>query len=211
MVRIEAARVLAVIPPGDLDPERRVLLTRAGNEYIAAQMASAERPEAWTNLGNFYVAKRDWRKAIEVYRKSIETNPVFVPSYTNLADVYRVLSDEASAEKVLREGLVWNEDDATIHHTLGLSLVRQRRFDEALIELEVATERTTTNPRFVYVYAVALNSTGKTAGALSVLTSAHDQYPKDQDILQALIAFNRELGNDELVRIYTSKLAVPRW
>ena len=210
MVRIAAARVLAAIPIGDLDPERRALLTRVGNEYIAAQMASAERPEAWTNLGNFYVAKRDWRKAIEVYRKAIETDPVFVPSYTNLADLYRVLGDETNAEKVLQEGLVWNEDDATIHHTLGLSLVRQGRIDEALIELAIPTGRAINNPRFVYVYAVALNSTGKTMDAINALTSAHDQYPNDQDILQALISFNRELGNDELVRIYTSKLAVPR-
>ena len=210
MVRIAAARVLAAIPIGDLDPERRALLTRVGNEYIAAQMASAERAEAWTNLGSFYVAKRDWRKAIEAYRKAIETDAVFVPSYTNLADLYRVLGDEANAEKVLQEGLVHHEDDATIHHTLGLSLVRQGRIDEALIELAIATGRAINNPRFVYVYAVALNSTGKTMDAISVLKGAHDQYPNDQDILQALISFNRELGNDELVRIYTSKLAVPR-
>jgi tetratricopeptide (TPR) repeat protein len=210
MVRIAAARVLAAIPIGDLDPERRALLTRGENEYIAAQMASAERAEAWTNLGSFYVAKRDWRKAIEAYRKAIETDAVFVPSYTNLADLYRVLGDEANAEKVLQEGLVHHEDDATIHHTLGLSLVRQGRIDEALIELAIATGRAINNPRFVYVYAVALNSTGKTMDAISVLKGAHDQYPNDQDILQALISFNRELGNDELVRIYTSKLAVPR-
>lgn len=210
MVRIAAARVLADIPIGDLDPERRALLTRVENEYIAAQMANAERPEAWTNLGNFYAAKRVWRKAIEVYRKAIETGPVFVPSYTNLADLYRVLGDEANAEKVLQEGLVWNEDDATIRHTLGLSLVRQGRIDEALIELAIATRRAINNPRFVYVYAVALNSTGKAMDAIRALTSAHDQFPNDQDILQALISFNRELGNDELVRIYTSKLAVPR-
>jgi tetratricopeptide (TPR) repeat protein len=181
-----------------------------GNEYIAAQLASAERPEVWTNLGNFYSAKKDWRKAIEVYRKAIETDPVFVPSYTNLADLYRILNDEASAEEVLREGLVWNEDDATIHHTLGLSLVRQERLDEALIVLKIAAERTTNNPRFIYVYAVALNSKGKTADAIRALTDAHDEFSNNQDILRALISFNREVGNEYLARTYISKLAVAK-
>ena len=210
MVRIEAARVLAVIPLDDIDPERRALLTRVGNEYIAAQLASAERPEVWTNLGNFYSAKKDWGKAIEVYRKAIDTDPIFVPSYTNLADLYRILNDEASAEEVLREGLVWNEDDATIHHTLGLSLVRQDRLDEALVELKIAAERTRNNPRFVYVYAVALNSKGKTADAIRTLTDAHDVFSNNRDILRALISFNREVGNEQLARTYTSKLAVAR-
>jgi len=210
MVRIEAARVLAAISTGDLGAKRRALLTRVENEYIAAEMASAERPEAWTNLGNFYVAKRDWPKAIGVYRKAIDTDPVFAPAYINLADVHRILSDETSAEKVLRKGLVWNEGDATIHYTLGLSLIRQSRIEEAVIELAIAAGSTVTNARYVYVYAVALDSTGKTVDAISVLTRAHNEYPNDQDVLQALIAFNLELGNDELARDYRRKLAVVR-
>ena len=209
IVRIEAARVLAAIPPGELDGKQQALLDRAGNEYVAAQMASAERPEAWVNLGNFHVSRRDATSAIEAYRKAIETGSVFMPSYTNLADVYRALGDETSAEKVLRQGMERYGEDATLRHTLGLSLVRQGRLEEALVELQIAAGLTTTNPRFVYVYAVALNSSGRSPDAISALISAHDQYPNDQDIIQALISFNRDLGNDEQVEIYTSKLAPP--
>jgi Flp pilus assembly protein TadD len=105
---------------------------------------------------------------------------------------------------------VWNEDDATIHHTLGLSLVRQDRLDEALMELKIAAERAINNPRFIYVYAVALNSKGKTVDAIRTLTDAHDVFSNNRDILRALISFNREVGNEQLARTYTSKLAVAR-
>ena len=78
------------------------------------------------------------------------------------------------------------------------------------MELKIAAERTINNPRFFYVYAVALNSKGKTADAIRTLTDAHDVFSNNRDILRALISFNREVGNEQLARTYTRKLAVAR-
>ena len=44
---------------------------------------------------------------------------------------------------------------AALHHSLGLSLVRQQRKPEALKELKRATELDPTNRRYAYVYDVA--------------------------------------------------------
>ena len=56
-VRIEAARVLASLPAGDLPPAQKGTLDRGLAEYRAAQMVNAERPEtsgcgtrSWTGL-----------------------------------------------------------------------------------------------------------------------------------------------------------------
>ncbi len=61
--------------------------------------------------------------------------------------------------------------------------------------------------RYQYVYAVALNSTGKSLAAIEVLTAAHKRHPNDHDVLFALVTFERDRGNlDPAVR-YAEKLA----
>ena len=61
--------------------------------------------------------------------------------------------------------------------------------------------------RYQYVYAVALNATGKSLAAIDVLTQAHKRHPNDHDVLFALVTFERDQGNlDSAVR-YAQKLA----
>jgi Flp pilus assembly protein TadD len=59
-------------------------------------------------------------------------------------------------EATLREGLALVPEAAALHHALGLSLVRQQRKMEALRELERATQLEPGNPRYKYVYDIAV-------------------------------------------------------
>ena len=104
-VRIEAARVLASIPAGELPAKQRSLLGKALQENIAAQQASAERPEAQSNLGNLYAARGELYQAESAYQTATDLNPVYVPAYINLADLYRLQGNETKAEKVLRRAI----------------------------------------------------------------------------------------------------------
>ncbi|MCP4010568.1 MAG: hypothetical protein GY726_13800 [Proteobacteria bacterium] len=97
-------------------------------------------------------------------------------------------------------------DNADVHHALGLSLVRQQRIDEAVKELEVASLFAPGNERYIYVYAVALQSTGRTTQALTILQNAHDHFPGNINILNALTAFHSEIGNREKARFYAEIL-----
>jgi Tfp pilus assembly protein PilF len=72
---------------------------------------------------------------------------------------------------------------AVVRHSRGLLLVRAERREEALVELRVAAELAPEVARFVYVYAVALNSLGDPEEALRVLEEAQSaQHPDDPDI-----------------------------
>ena len=62
------------------------------------------------------------------------------------------------------------------------------------------------NARYVYVYAVALNSTDKTEQAIMVLQGAHNRFPNNTDTLNALVAFHRDSGNTKAARTYADKL-----
>jgi len=95
--------------------------------------------------------------AEEEYRAALRLDTRFVPAWANLADLMRLQGREIEAESILREGLELSPQDATLHHALGLSLVRQQRGPEALRELKRATDLDPRNERFAYVYEVALS------------------------------------------------------
>ena len=205
-VRIEAARLLAALPSGDLPPGQQSQLDKGLEEYIESQQAMAERPEAQVNLGNLYAASGETGPATAAYRTATELDPGFVPAYVNHADLLRNREDEAAAEAVLRRAVAVMPESGDVYHALGLSLIRQKRNTEAIEALEQAARYSPDNARYVYVYAVALNSAGETARALLVLQGAHNRFPNNTDILSALVAFNRDSGNPEAARRYAERL-----
>lgn len=205
-VRIESARILSSIPAGQLDESQRAVLDNAVQEYIGAQMASAERPEAQSSLGSFYINRGELDRAEAAYRSAIELNESYVPAYVNLADFYRAQGNDVEAEKILRQALKKAPDNASVHHVLGLLLVRQKRIDEALVELKAASKLAPDDAQFIYVYAVALNSTGKGEQAIFLLQGAHNRFPGDRNILSALAALHRDRGNDAAAKDYADKL-----
>jgi Flp pilus assembly protein TadD len=48
------------------------------------------------------------------------------------------------------------------------------------------------NPRYAYVYAAALNSTGAAAEAMALLAEAHRRHPANNDVLMALVSIARD-------------------
>jgi predicted CXXCH cytochrome family protein len=205
-VRIEAARVLAAVPAGDLDEAQQAALAQGIQEYIESQLANAERAEAQTNLGNLYAQQGKATQAEQAYRTALQLNPAYIPAWVNLADFYRASQDETAASDTLRDALARFPDAADLHYALGLTLIRQQQAGAAVTELHQATTLNPDSARYIYVYAVALNSTGKPAEALLVLQGAHSRFPYNTDLLSALVAFNRDQGNTEVANRYAKKL-----
>jgi tetratricopeptide (TPR) repeat protein len=189
-----------------LSKQQQTLLDNGIEEYIAVQQSNAERPEAQSNLGGLYIAQGEFDAAKSALGRAIEINPRFVPAYVNLADLYRVLKDEINAEKTLRRALEVVPDSPVIHHVLGLTLFRQQHNKEAVNELRLAAQLDSGNTRYVYVYAVALNSTGDPQRAILILQGANAAHPDNVQILQALVSFHRDLGNQVAAKKYADKL-----
>ncbi len=205
-VRIAAARILAPVPADMLTAEQKTALDNANAEFIDAQLASADRPEAHVTLGSFYADRRQPAEAEAAYRTALRLDPRFVPAMVNLADLYRVLRREGEGEQLLREALLIEPDNAAVHQALGLLLVRTQRLAEALPVLRRASELDASNGRYAYVYGVALNSTGSTAEALSVLRQAHARQPANLEILAALATISRDAGDSAGARSYAEEL-----
>ena len=205
-VRIEAARLLAPIPVGQLQGEELSIYQQATDEYIESQKVNAERPEAQLNLGNYYVAKGEVDKAKNAYQKAVALEPVFVPAYINLADLYRAQKNEVEAKAILGNALKVAPASADVNYAMGLLLVRQHKNKASIKFLQRAAGYDSSNAHYTYVYAVALNSTDKKQQAIEVLQAANVHFPGDTNILEALVAFHREAGNDFAAQTYMNKI-----
>jgi predicted CXXCH cytochrome family protein len=206
-IRIEAAGLLSQIPADRFPPEVRERLLHGINEYVAAQELSAERPESQVNLAGIYTALGDDQKAEAAYRRALELQPRFIPTYVNMAQFLSDRQREQEAEGLLRQGPKINPESADLNHALGLSLARGKKADEALAVLAQGADQAPQNARYSYVYAVALQSSGQLEESLRVLESANQRHAEESEILYALAAFNRDAGRSETALRYARELA----
>lgn len=186
-VRMQAASTLADMPPAGLNPADRAALEKASQEYIAAREFNADRAEERASLAGFYARQGKPGLAEQEYLAAIRLAPRQVPPRVDLADLYRALGREAEAEVLLRETILEAPGAAAPHHALGLALIRQKRYGEAIESLRRATELEPAQPRYSYVYAVALQSIGQWAEARKVLENALLSSPSNIDILTVLL------------------------
>ena len=106
----------------------------------------------------------------------------------------------------MREALRLNPEAAELHHSLGLLLIRRRQPEAALAALGKAVELAPDDPRFGYVYGVALHDLGRTAASLELLEEVHLAAPANREVLVALASFYREAGESGKALSYAEKL-----
>ncbi|WP_433931612.1 multiheme c-type cytochrome [Sorangium cellulosum] len=157
-VRVEAARVLAGVDLGPLSERAAQDLDGALREYIATQTLHADRAEAQNNLGLVFARTGKPRDAEQAYLAALRVEPGYVPTYVNLADLYRELGRDADGVALLRRGITRLPDQAELLHALGLALVRQGRREKALEPLKRAAELAPDQARFQIVYKAALTA-----------------------------------------------------
>jgi predicted CXXCH cytochrome family protein len=207
-VRIRAASLLAAVPTASQPPPDRERFERAAAEFIAAQRANADRPEARTTLGSFLIRRGQPNEAETEYKAALQLSPQFLAASINLADLYRQLGRDGEGEAVLRAAIVLSPRAGAAHHALGLTLTRLKKPEAALSEFRRAAELEPGEARYQYVYAVALHSAGQRDEAMTVLNEALKNHPGNREILQALVSFSRMAGDAKAALGYAEQLAV---
>lgn len=205
-VRINAARLLAALRNQDLPQKQKRQLDHAIQEFIDVQMENCDRAYANVNLGNLHADSGEYDKAFAFYQKAMVLNAHFIPAYVNLADLYRLQNRNEESESVLRHGLDLNPGAASLHHALGLTLVRQKKYSDALTYLSNAARLAPHNTRFTVVYAVALNSQGNTAKAMDILTAAYKENPRNRELMIYLATLLRDNGDPDRALGYAERL-----
>jgi len=178
LLRIAALQAIHAVPP-----EQRPLFASS----LLADPVRAVRVQAAVT----YVELRDllplqgtraYAPAAEEYRQSLLATASMPESLTVLSDFEFRMGDNNLAIDYLQQSIRLDPALAAARHSYGLALIRERRYEEALPELERAYNLDSGNARYAYVYAVALNSRGSVAEALTVLEAARLRFPEDADI-----------------------------
>lgn len=205
-VRLEVLPILASVPAEYFSAEQRAALARGVAEYRESQLTNADRADAHLNLGVLDLQLGNFHDAENAYRTAIRLQPSFIPAYINLADLCRTQNRERETEQILRQALQMDSKHAGVYHALGLALVRQQRMRAALPALAQATQLQPAEPRYAYVYAVALHESGDNKHALEILQEANRRHPNDRDILVGLIEYNRQANNLRAAAAWARKL-----
>jgi Flp pilus assembly protein TadD len=111
---------------------------------------------------------------------------------------------------VLRSALEMDPEAGEVHHAIGLLLIRTGRLDESIDELGLAAVLTPGNPRYGYVFAVALAEVGRHDEAINVLERVAARSPGNADTLVALVTMNRDAGAIDAARIWGQRLLAVR-
>lgn len=206
-VRVEATRALVGIPKEAIPVSQRATYGRALNELWKVEKFYADRPEAWLRIALLEVGRGAPDKARAALEKALDLDERFVPALVNLADLHRSTGNEEEARALLQRAVGLDERNAEAWHAWGLSLVRDKKQAEALPLLRRAAALRPENPRMAYVYAVALADGGDVAGAIDVLKQALGHHAHDRSLLQVLMGYARQVGDEGLAREAALRLA----
>jgi tetratricopeptide (TPR) repeat protein len=205
-IRIEAARILAVVPRNMLSEQQQLIVDNAVTEYIKAQLVNADRPESYVNIGLIRLSMSQFEDAEKSYLRAIKLDAEFTSAYVNLADLYRMQKRDKKAKKILDQAVALSPRSGDVQHALGLLYVRNKQMKKALQFLSHATELQPDNLRYAYVYAVALNSEGQADKAIELLKKILQRHPGNTDSLIALISFYKSQGDIKSATMYANKL-----
>jgi tetratricopeptide (TPR) repeat protein len=205
-VRIQAAQSLAGVAPGALPEQTTTEFEQASAEYLSAQALNADRPETYLNLATYFAKEKKIDRAEAELRTGLAIDPSFGPAAVNLADLLRETGRDDEAETVLRQASRRMPDDASVLFSLGLLEVRKKQNAQALELLGEAARLDPSQPRYAYVYAIALNEAGSTREAIEVLEQSLKRNPYYRDSLAALVSFCERTGDHAKAQEYAKVL-----
>jgi tetratricopeptide (TPR) repeat protein len=195
-VRIEVAKNLVGIWP-ELPELQRNELKPLIVEYRAALHLIEDMPSTQLELAAMEMGLGNRTAALKAFQRALMIEPGYTPALLNLADYYRSMNQDQKAEPLFTKALAIAPDSAAVNHGYGLFLVRRQEYQAALPYLEKGTQLTGAQPRYAYVYAIALDSLGRTNAAADYLLEAMHFWPNQYDLLLTVVLYLEKAGRTD--------------
>jgi len=140
LVRIRAAEALAGVAPERLGEADRQSLEKAREEAETSFRARPDDHASHYNLGNFYLAGGEPKKAIAEYGISSRLRPDSVPPLVNASMAYYALGEKEKAEESLRRAVEIAPGSVVARLNLGMLLGEMGKSKEAEKEFRAAAK-----------------------------------------------------------------------
>lgn len=206
VVRNELAMVLSSllqhIPNSKINEVNELI-----SEYESTLKYNLDSPAGLSALATLYSNLGKQELVKQSYLDALRIEPSYIPALLNLADIYRAQGEEEKAQRLLKKAVTVGPDNPIAQHTYGLHLVRKKQYALALEHLNIAASLKGTHPRYVYVYAIALNSTKKSKKAIEYLQEEVKKWPNQYELLSLLIDLMNKEGRIKEAGQYISQIS----
>lgn len=187
-VRLAAAWQLAQLPA---QPRSSLTAWPAlRDEYEQVQNNLLERADAHFNLAMLYQLSGREDKVEAALRDALERDAGFFPAIIMQAqwqEQYFRLPQRGLT--LLQQAIARHPDEPSLHHALGLALVRQGKLADALPALTLAQQLGSDNADYAYVLAIALHDSGERDKALQLLEDQLVADPANRQVRLALVSY----------------------
>ena len=191
-VRLAASwQLLQLTAPAGADPQA---LRQLIAEYEQVQHSMLDRAESHQNLAGVYQLTGRQAEVEPALRRALRQDPQFHPARILLAHWHEQAGDGEQALRLLRDAIAEHPEEASLHHALGLTQVRQGLHPLALQAFRQAHALAPEHAEYGYVLAVALHSAGQRQAALELLRELLRQHPANRSLRQALIGYLSAAG-----------------
>ena len=161
---------------------------KEARERVARQLeASPENLLVRNLLGLLWVASKDTDRAEAEFKRAIDINPTYTPSYMNLADLYQRAGKLDKAIKEYEAALAQNASLLSAHVLLGAIYEQRKAYDKARAHYETALK---VNPTFGPAANNLAWLIGEHGGdldtAITYAQIAREQLPEDPQVADTL-------------------------
>ncbi|MFN3580553.1 MAG: HEAT repeat domain-containing protein, partial [Pseudomonas sp.] len=195
-VRLAVAWQLAQLPPQAKSGLAAWPTLQA--EYEQVQQSLLERTDAHFNLAMLYQLSGREDQVEAALGDALLRDAAFFPALIMQAqwqEQYLGLPQVGLAS--LQEGIKAHPQEASLHHALGMTLVRQGKLTEALPAFTQAQQLAVNNSDYAYVLAIALHDSGKREQAVQLLEKQLATDPANRQLRLALVSYLGDQSSPE--------------
>ena len=146
-------------------------------------------------------------EAITLFRRALQIDYLYIPSYVNLAAAYMALGDTAEAEASLKKAVDIDPKSAPAQFALGEFYVIQERLSEAWVHMRRAADLTPSDPRCLNGLGKVLLGKGNPSEAVSYFRNAIAMSPGFHEAHYNLGEAHVSMGmDDEAARHFSRAL-----
>jgi tetratricopeptide (TPR) repeat protein len=196
---LKAAAQEAAPTPGQVTAEQERGLSKDQKEALekrskenAAAIAKNKALNDTFNAGKEALAAKNYDAAVDAFQKGAELDATQHVIFANLADAYVGLAatktgpdQQAALEKSLdafQKAIALKPDDPAYHNNYALALARDKKFDEAQVELNKAAQLDPPNAgKYYYNLGALLVNSGQTAASEQAFKKAIEANPDYAD------------------------------